>query len=324
MDHLWIFLMIFAELAWSFGIYLDKFLINTMPSEEAEEEAIGSMLIFGACFNIVIAAFSVLVLIFLNGPSGALSMITFDLPHILTALLVGILGVAWVIPYLYALHLADESTAPPIFQSVPVFGFFLGYFFFNELPSTFHMIGGTIIIFGALILNLSLMLENAKNRRIEFNKKSFGLMLLASFIIALIAFLFKDTAESANYWGTTFWMGMGAFFTGISMWAFITPFGIQFNKLITSRNWRLIGVNALNETLDQIAMLAFYGAILLGPSTALVQSANSYQPLILLIIGFILAKFGSKRHAHILTTSELLRRLLGVSIIVVGSLMIFI
>lgn len=316
--------MVFAQLAFAIGIYLDKFLMGVTSEAHEEEHSIGAMLIFGALFNILITVISLFVLITQHGVTGGIAHIAFDLSDILSALAVGVMGVLWVIPYLYALHFADESTAPPVFQSVPIFGFFLGFFFFGEIPSTLHILAGSIIIAGALVLNLELIHEESEHRHISFNKKAFGLMLIASFIIALSAFMFKDAASAQNYWGTTFWMSLGTFFSGICMWALITPYGTQFNTLVTSRNWKFLAMNALNETSDQIAMLAFYGAMLLGPSTALVQSTGAYQPLLLLIIGYILAKNGSKRHTHILTSRELIRRTIGVLAIVFGSVLIFV
>lgn len=322
MSYIWIILILFAEIAWSVGIYIDKFLIS--KKESAEHEAgIGAMFIFGALFNGVVGFIILLALMCIFGVYGGFAYITFSTHYILSALFVGFLSVLWVLPYFYALHFADETTAPPVLQSIPIFGFFLGFFFFGELPDTTHIIASIIVIFGALLLNLEQISLKAKGGHVRFNTKSLFLMLFASFIVALISFLFKDIAEAENYWGTAFWLNMGALLTGFFTWILITPFGKDFDAFLFSKNWKLIGVNVVNETIEQVAMLAFYGAILLGPSTAVVQSTNAYQPLLLLTIAFILGKNGSKRHAHILTKTELSKRVVGVVCIVLGSVFIF-
>ena len=118
-------------------------------------------------------------------------------------------------------------------------------------------------------------------------------------------------------------MSIGTFLTGIVIYICFSTYRQQFNSFLKKKDWLGIGINASNEFVNQIAILAFYLAVVLGPSVMVVQSTTAYQPVFVLIIGLILAKLGSRLHIESLSGSELVKKVFGITVILIGSLLIF-
>lgn len=321
MEYTWLLLVLAAQITWAVGIYIDKYLVSP-STDDSDEEAVGTLVLISSSFTLVVAGAIALYIFLTKGIAGGLEALALDTTNLSLALFVGVLEVVWLIPYLYALHHSDETVAPPLFQTIPIFGFVLGFFFFGETPSLTQLFAAGIILLGSLVLNLELMSEEAGGRKVVVHWKSVALMLFASLIVALASFVFKDSALDDGYWGTAFWMAAGSFATGIGIWLTVPKFRREFNTFVRARNRRKIAINVMNETIDNLAILAFYGAVLLGPSTALVQSTVAYQPVLLLVVGMVLARCGSNRHRQKLSGYGLMRRIAGIATIFVGSLLI--
>jgi len=318
----WFILILVAQLTWAFGNYLDGYLLRRYrPDEDGGESAVGTLILVSGFFQAVMAV-GMFVLASVLASRGIITDTPLALPtkERLVALGVGVMEIVWIIPYLYALERSDETRAAPLFQTVPLFGLALGLFFFDEVPTMMQIVAGIIIMGGSVLLNTHFHKKDGE--RLDLGV--IGLMMLASFIIALAAFFFKVTALQENYFGTAFWMNVGGFLTGVAMWVLIPSYRKDFNAFVAKRDWRGFGINAVNEVSDSLAILAFYGAVVLGPSTALVQASVAYQPVFILLIGLIAAKLGSEAHVGQLEDMGVLQRIVGIITIVIGSLIIFI
>ncbi len=318
MEHLWLVLVLVAQLAWAFENFIDKYLVERFKVKDSEESAIGKLVLFSCFFCGVVA----LVIYVVAITFFSVDELTFSWLNMGIALGVGVLEMVWLIPYLYALSTSDEIVAPPLFQTVPVFGFLLGFFIFSEVPTGLQIIAGSIILLGSVILNLELAHEKqGSGRGARIDWLTIWYMLIASLIIAIAAFLFKVTAIDENYLGTAFWMNIGGLCTGLFLYVVIPKYRREFNAFILGSDTKAKVVNVVNEVVDTLAVLAFYGAIVLGPATALVQSTVAYQPVILLGIAAVAARLGSERHQKI-PRFALIRRAIGIAIVVIGSLLI--
>lgn len=319
----WILLVLLAQLTWALGNYLDHYLLVRYRPQVESASSVGTLVMVSAAFTVVTGTLIGLSSLLLFGLGRADSN-PLDLAPIerLTAMSVGVLEILWLIPYMHALDESDETLAPPLFQTVPMFGLVLGFLFFDETPPALHILAGACILAGSIALNTNWW-EPRTDSRAVVNVRVIALMMLASFVIALAAFVFKDTALEENYWGTAFWMSVGGMLTGCGMWLLIPSYRRNFNSFIGGRDRRGLALNVVNELTDAAAVLAFYGAVLLGPSTALVQATVAYQPLFILAIGLVAARFGSKFHAERLSGQALMQRSLGILVIVFGSVLIF-
>jgi hypothetical protein len=59
--------------------------------------------------------------------------------------------------YLYALDIDEASFVTPLYQTVPIFAYFLGYFILSETITLAQGLGSFVIIVGALHCRLSLV-----------------------------------------------------------------------------------------------------------------------------------------------------------------------
>lgn len=312
MEYLWLALVMLAQISWAGGIFIDKFLLNQPDSKES----VGTLVIISGLFNGPVALIVLTGLCFVHGPSETLTLIAFSENSLYSALLVGMLEILYLIPYFYALQKSDETIAPPLFQTVPLFGFALGFFFFNEEPTVFQVMAGFVIVFGGIILNIQ---GGKVVERIAISYVPILLMLLSSLILALAAFVFKDASTQQNYWGSTFWMAIGSF--TFSLATLIIP-NLRYQFLVTIRKQGLLKLNVLNESIDTVATFSFYAAVITGPSTVVIQLSNAYQPIILLLASFAFAKFGSSRHHEMFSSEELQKRVIGIAAVVCGSVLL--
>jgi uncharacterized membrane protein len=320
----WIILVVGAQITWAVGNYIDRWLLVRYKTNDVNDTSVGTLVLVSGFFTIIIGLFVLVVMYALvQYDIVDSSLLLIGRKERITAMIVGVLEILWLIPYLYALNESDETQAPPLFQTVPVFGIVLGALFFDEIPTVLHIVAGAIIITGSLILNVNL---GATRRAgvLQLQGKVILQMLLASFIIALAAFLFKVTAVEENYLGTVFWMSIGSFLTACLIWLVVPQYRRDFNAFVERRDVKGVTINIVNEITDNIAILAFYGAVVLGPSTALVQATMAYQPIIVLIIGIIAVWFGSEFHVERFSSGGLTQRIVGITAIVGGSIMIFV
>jgi uncharacterized membrane protein len=320
----WIILVVGAQITWAVGNYIDRWLLVRYKTNDVNDTSVGTLVLVSGFFTIIIGLFVLVVMYALvQYDIVDSSLLLIGRKERITAMIVGVLEILWLIPYLYALNESDETQAPPLFQTVPVFGIVLGALFFDEIPTVLHIVAGAIIITGSLILNVNL---GATRRAgvLQLQGKVILQMLLASFIIALAAFLFKVTAVEENYLGTVFWMSIGSFLTACLIWLVVPQYRRDFNAFVKRRDVKGVTINIVNEITDNIAILAFYGAVVLGPSTALVQATMAYQPIIVLIIGIIAVWFGSEFHVERFSSGGLTQRIVGITAIVGGSIMIFV
>ena len=148
------------------------------------------------------------------------------------------------------------------------------------------------------------------------------LMLLSSSIIALIYFFFKDVANEGNFWAAAFWMGWGMALAASLLWIGYKPYRRQFNSFIVNLNWKVLTVNTVNEVSATVSVLCVQAAVMMSPSVATVTALNAYQPIFILIIGWLLAKGGSDQHAIKLAGSEFWKKSGAIILIALGTVFI--
>jgi hypothetical protein len=201
----------------------------------------------------------------------------------------------------------------PLFQSAPAVSGWLTTF--AEVPPLIQIIGSLIIVGGAILLNLV-------PGTLRLNKRVVLLMLLASSIVALIYLLFKDAASEGNFIATAFWGGIGMSISSALIWLLYPPFRRQFNYVMTHASKGDLAFNFINEVVDKSATLAFQVAVHIGPSVMAVSAMNAYQPVFILIIGWVLAKLGSETHAGQLQGTELVKKAIAIGLIAGGTVLI--
>lgn len=311
----WALLALIASLAFACENYIDEWLLIRLgdkTNNEKDSEAVGTLVIISGLFGLVVACVFGLVAYVL--PQTTI-IIGADIGA--QATFVGALEIAWIIPYMYAMNRVGTLKAAPLFQSVPVVALFLGLFAFAEIPPMIHIVGAGAIVGGGFLLSLS-EIEGKWN----IDKLTVGLMLLASTIIAGVSFLFKDAALEGNFVATVFWGGIGMSLASVLLLIVCRPYRRQFVRFCHSVDKRGILVQVLNETVDMVAVLTQHAAMILGPTIMTVSALNAYQPVFILLIGWLLAKNGSKLHANQLQGNEFLKKSTAIAFIAFGTVLI--
>jgi drug/metabolite transporter (DMT)-like permease len=147
-------------------------------------------------------------------------------------------------------------------------------------------------------------------------------MSLSSLCYAINGALFKFvTEEQQNFLPALFWDFLGKVILGILIFLFIRGYRESFLAVVRKNGPTGLALNSLNEILGIIGEAAFVFAMLLAP-VALVQVVSGFQPVFIFIYGVLLTLFFPKIANESLGKKDLAQKIIGIAIIVVGTLLI--
>lgn len=296
----WFIIAVLGSLCYASTNHIDKYLI----SKYLKNGEVGSLIIFSAIFSIF-----------------ALPIVYFIYPAVFTVTVLqgiilavtGMMTVIAILLYLYALSEDEATNVVPFYQTVPIFGFILGYFVLGESITYIQGIASLIIIAGAIILSFDL-----GNSEIRFKGKVVLYMLSASMLYAISTVLFKLVAIDEGFWLSTFWSLLGKVVLGIIFLAFVPVYRNQFLTVLKSNRIGVLSLNSFNETLTILADGLVGYASLLAP-VALVLLAGAFQPMFVLIIGVFLTVFFPKISQESLLRKHLVQKVSAILLIMIGS-----
>ncbi len=199
----------------------------------------------------------------------------------------------------------------PLYQTIPIFGFILGYFILGETISVTQGVASFVIIAGALILSFEL------GDTVGFKKEIVALMLIASVLYAVNGVIFKLIALDDGFWLSLFWSIVGQVLLGILFLLFVRPYRQQFFAMLKENRLAVLGLNSLSEVLFTVAESVMAFATLLAP-VALVLLVDSFQPFFVLVIGVILSLFFPHISKESLHHKHILQKTIGIGLIIVG------
>ena len=156
----WFLIALIPPALWSATNHLDKYLI----SKYFKGSGVGALMVFSS----LIGVFLLPIIIILHP-----EVLSISLNSILIAIN-GFLYILAVLPYFYALQKDEASICVPLFQLIPVFSYVLAYFILGETLTNNQILGGLLVVAGAI--GISLDLSNKK--KIKFKKEVFWLMML--------------------------------------------------------------------------------------------------------------------------------------------------
>jgi len=221
------------------------------------------------------------------------------------------------LPYLYALKKDEASIAVPMFQMIPVFTFFLAWLVLGETLNVSQILGGILVIVGAIIISLEL----SEIKKISIKKEVLFLMTLSSFFYALNFLFFKYFAISAEFWTTSFWEYTFFSIFAFLLFVFIKKYRDEFISVLRVNKATVLNLNGVNEAINIIAKLSFNFASLLAPIT-LIWIVNGFQPFFVFFYGVILTLFFPHISQENITKKHLAHKLLAISIMFIGTFFI--
>lgn len=297
----WFLIALIPPALWSITNHFDKYLL----AKYFKGGGVGALMIISSIVGLILLPF-----IILFHPEV---LATFT-PRYLLISLNGFFYLLATLPYFYALQKDEASITVPLFQLIPVFSFFLSYLVLGETLSSTQIIGGIIIIIGAVLISLDLNIQ----KKIKFKKEVFFLMALSSLLFAINFLFFKYFAINTHFWVTSFWEYVGFAIFASLLLIFIKSYRNEFFKVIKSNSLSVLSINGINEVLNIVAKASLNFASLLAPLT-LIWIVNGFQPFFVFIYGVILTLFFPKISQENISKKVLFQKLLAILIMFVGA-----
>lgn len=300
----WFLIALLPPIFWSITNHFDKYLV----SKYFKGGGVGALMIFSSIIGILL-----LPIIILFHPEV---VSTFNLKYLLISLN-GFIYLLAVLPYFYALQKDEASTAVPLFQLIPVYSFFLSYLILGETLSNHQIIGGIIIVSGAVLISLDLSVH----KKIKFKKEVFLLMALSSLLYSLNFLMFKLFAVGTHFWVTSFWEYIGFGIFSVLILLFIKPYRREFFRVLKENKLSVLALNGINEVINIIAKVSFNIASLLAPVT-LIWIVDGLQPFFIFIFGVILTLFFPKISQENLSKKVLFQKIIAILIMFIGTFIV--
>ncbi|MFZ2150020.1 MAG: DMT family transporter [Minisyncoccia bacterium] len=302
----WFLIALIAPLLWSIVNHLDKYLL----SKYLKSRGVGALFIFSALSSVLVLPFLVYFY-----HSTLFDISSLDL---WTLLFVGFLSAGALYFYLEGMNEEEASIVVPLFQLVPVFGYFLSYFILGESLNTSQLFASLLIMFGIIALTIEIDADN----NVSLKTKVLVLITISSFLFALHDTLFKKVALVESFWIAVFWQYVSLCIVGVFIFIFVKKFRNDFTEMFSHSGIKIFSLNVAGEVLYIIGNLANNFATLLAP-VAVVLVVSSYQPLFVFIIGIFLTVFLPNISIEKISRKHLVHKLVSILIIVIGSYFLY-
>ncbi len=300
----WIFVAILAPALYALGNYLDKILL----SKKMNGGGVGAIVIFSC----LLGSLTIPIIFYIDHSVFSVGLI----PRIFLVIN-GMLTIAAMALYLFAIRDDDVSVVVPILQVTPVFGFILGFVFLGESLTAFQFIGSILIVFGAFFLSL----EISAGGNWIIKSRTLILVCASALVFAVSGAMFKFFAINNGFWATQFWEYVGIALTGVLVFLLFPNYRKDFLSLFINRRGKAIGLNFITEVIMVTADLVMNFATLLAP-IALVYVVNSFQPAFVLVYGIIISVLLPSFVRESITKRHFLYKALIIAVMIFGSIML--
>jgi drug/metabolite transporter (DMT)-like permease len=300
----WFLIALIPPAVWSITNHLDKYLIGKF----FKGGGVGALMVFSSLIGLFLLPF--------------IAIFHPEVIHVnpLNALLIAVNGFLYilaVLPYFYALEKDEASICVPLFQLIPVFSFVLAYLVLKETLTGSQVLGGSLIVLGAIGISLDL----SDGKKVRFKKEVFWLMMLSSLLFALNFLFFKFFALQETFWTTSFWEYVGFAVFAFLLMLFVKPYRREFMSVMKNNKIPVIGLNGVNEILNIVAKVSFNFASLLTPIT-ITWIVNGFQPFFVFLYGVILTIFFPHISEEKITRKDLVHKITAIAVMFGGTLLL--
>jgi len=297
----WLPFALSGPVLWAISVHLDKYLVERF----FKDSNVAVLLVFTASMGVLLLPFIWLYEPDVTAPGAAsIAVITAS----------GVLIMGALLLYLRALQTEEASVVAPFFQTSPLFGYVLAYLVLGETLSGRQMIGGALIIAGALIVSLKLGASGGAAAG-RFKARLALLMLGCGFAFAVSALIFKIFAIRTEFWTTTFWLFVGEAIFAVGLLS-IRAYRTQLCALLRTHRAALLSINASNELVNLGGGLGSRYALLFAP-LSIVQAIGSTTTLFVFIFGVLLSVVSPRLGRENLSGCELAQK--GVAAVLVAT-----
>jgi uncharacterized membrane protein len=299
----WFFIALWAPFFLACANHNDKFLLSTY----LKTKSVGSIVIPSS----LLSGVTVPIILLIQPDAYHVSIVEG------TALVAtGMASVFAAVCYLYALNIDEASFVTPFYQTVPIFAYFLGYFFLGETVTLVQGLGSFVVIAGALALSFEF-----GQRGMRFKRTVVALMLAASLLSAVNGVVFKLIAVERGFWVSLFWGFVGQVMAGLILVLCVPSYRRDFLALFRQHKAAAVCLIALSKLLFSGSEAITLYATLLAP-VALVLLVSSFQPLFVFILGIVLTLFFPRVAKESLGDMKMLQKVAGIGLMLAGGYLI--
>ena len=293
----WLPLALTGPILWAISTHIDKYLVDRY---------------FANSDTAVLMVFTALLSATLLIPIGIFARGVFDVNLSDVAVLAasGAMFMGAMLFYLRAIQGDEASIVATLFQANTLFTFLFAYLFLGEKLEVRQLVGGALIIFGALLISFEAASVKGWKVRLVV------LMLICTAVLAGSTIIFKVFAVRDDFWRTTFWMWVGEAIFGIVILA-IPHYRKQFVALLKKNFGAVLGVNGANELINLGGTLGMRLALTMAPA-ALVSVVSSTTPLFVFVFGTALSFFAPRLSKEDLSRRALTQKAIASVIMVAG------
>ncbi len=242
-------------------------------------------------------------------------ILVFGISNALQLTLIGAATAYAMFLYLKALFKDDASVVTAFFQLIPVFGYILGFIILHESVSPIKLFGAAITISGLLLLSLHF----EKGQKIKIKKEIIWLMTGSSFVYALTDILYRRIATDIHFTESIFWSYLGFALFGLAIYILKPSARKELRTTLTENKRVGIVLSAIVEISYIAANMMLSKAFIVTPLIFYVLITNSFQPLIVFLLGIILTIVFPKIHTENMSKTVLIQRLIGILCTIIGS-----
>lgn len=303
----WFLIALIAPVLWSIVNHIDKYML----SRYLKGRGVGALLIFSALSSIIILPFIAFIY-----HTDIFNISSSDL---LVLLFIGFLSAGAFYFYLMGMEMEEASIVVPLFQLIPVFGYFLGYLILGESLSTYQILSSLLIMSGIIVLSIEIDEEN----KLKLKTRVLILIAISSFLFALHDALFKKVAIVEGFWISVFWQYVSLTIFGLLILISVKKFREEFFEMFSKKiGGKILFTNFTSEILYIFGNLSNNFATLLAP-VAVVLVVSSYQPLFVFIGGVFLTIFLPKIAIERISKKHLFHKFISILVIIIGSYFLY-
>lgn len=285
-------------LLWSFSNHIDEYLSKNHFTSSP------FLMIVAACLVQIIPGIAIL-----SFHPQAFDL-SFSLIGILCAL--GVFSILCFVPYIKAIQIDGASVAVPIYQTIPVFTFFLAWVFLGETVSPVKIAAASLIVLAAFAITW-----NFQTKSISY--QTLVLMFVSSLGLGIYNVVSRYyLTDGVDWLSMLAWAFIGTAIFGFVAVAVVRPWRDDIYRIVTTGGRRVSILFLIQLALDVAAFSLFIVAMSLAPAAGLVSTMNGLQPFYVMIVaalgGYFLPKFFPKAASG----KTLVWRLLCVLLLFIG------
>ncbi|MBR9682047.1 MAG: DMT family transporter [Candidatus Aenigmarchaeota archaeon] len=294
----WILLTLFAVMIWAVGNIVEKFVLTKYFKNPAIPT-------FFSCLFGLIAALITYTFAHVAFPALEVAFVPF---------IAGVMFMVLVYSYFKALYMEEVSRVIPLFALVPLFVSILAAIFLNEIFSIIKYAGVAFLIAGAFVISY-------EKKGVFKLSKAFWTMIIADIFFAASIVLVKYSLDTLSMTSNTtfFWFALGNF-------ALIPIFFFMSKKSlfkVIKKSPKVLLYVCFSEPIAITGRYVLFTAASLGPIT-LISALGQTQMFFVLLFAIAVTMLWPKIIKEKINKKEIIEKLIGITLVFIGSVLVII